>query len=37
MTTLEEFQPVAEVIADERARVAIGKAAHMHVIAMRCR
>ncbi|MGH3545081.1 MAG: hypothetical protein ACRDPW_04060 [Mycobacteriales bacterium] len=26
MTTLEGFQPVAEVIADERARVAVGKA-----------
>lgn len=26
MTTLEGFQPVAEVTADERARVAVGKA-----------
>ncbi|MGH3862444.1 hypothetical protein [Actinokineospora sp.] len=26
MTTLEGFRPVAEVTADERARVAIGKA-----------
>lgn len=26
MTTLEGFQPVAEVTADERGRVAIGKA-----------
>lgn len=26
MTTLEGFQPVTEVVADERARVAVGKA-----------
>lgn len=26
MTTLDDFRPVAEVTADERARVAVGKA-----------